>query len=268
MADPLQHWPLWLLGAVFLAALSLAREAGIVLQRRMGRRERGGQASEEASFIVSASLGLLALLLGFTFSMALNRYDDRRTLVYQEAEAIGTAWLRAGLLETPDGTALQAQLRRYARSRLGLAAAGEDSRAIARAMDRGAALRAEIWRLTAAGVAPIRTTAQAAALVDSVNQVIDLATTREQTLRARVPDAVMTMLFAYAAVTALLIGYLLGAGGQPHRALTTLLFILLATAMMLILDLDRPRAGLILIDQQAMVDAIADMDRLALRPPA
>jgi hypothetical protein len=235
-----------------------AAEIGFAVHRRVNARP--GESNDESQ-VLSTALLLLALLLGFTFSMALGRYDERRQLVVTEANAIGTAWLRAGLVDGPAGTALQAGLGDYARARLALADAGEDAARIAAAEARAAALRGVIWQRAAAATAPIRTTAQAAALIEAINTVIDSAAVRANALESHVPDRVISLLIVYAGVAALLLGYVLGATGVHHRIATSLLFALLATTIMLVLDLDRPRSGAIQVSQAAMRDLVADLGR-------
>ncbi|MFZ4690487.1 MAG: hypothetical protein ACOYLS_14720 [Polymorphobacter sp.] len=257
--------PLWLIAVLLLAGFVLAAELGYLAHRRFGGRGESGETGDEGQ-VLSTALLLLALLLGFTFSMALGRYDERRGLVVAEANDIGTAWLRAGLVETPAGAALQARLAGYAETRLAMVAAGESEAAIDKVQGRGAIMRGEIWALATAASAPIRTTAQGAALIDSINSVIDIATTRETALDARVPERVIGMLVTYAVVSAFLLGYVMAAFGTHHRAATTLLFTLLAMTIVLILDLDRPRSGSIRVSQQPMIDLIADMKRSAPVP--
>ncbi|MGH8043660.1 MAG: hypothetical protein ACREOX_03540, partial [Stenotrophomonas sp.] len=104
--------PLWLLTMVFFLALIAAREFGVFLRtRRNLRRSRtpaAAGAEETDAFSTNTVLGLLALLIGFTFSLALGRYDERRTLVVSEANALGTTWLRTDLLDAPDAERVRA----------------------------------------------------------------------------------------------------------------------------------------------------------------
>ena len=122
-------------------------------------------------------------------------------------------------------------------------------------------MRGEIWPLAVTATAPIRTTAQAASLIEAVNAVIDVATSREQAINARVPERVITLLIVYSIVSAFLLGYVMGAFGVHHRAATGVLFVLLAMTIVLILDLDQPGMGTISVSQKAMTDLIADMER-------
>ncbi len=255
--------PLAVVGIVLVAAFFVASELGFVAHRRFGRTSGDGDASDEAQVLATALL-LLALLLGFTFSMALGRYDTRRQIVVQEANDIGTAWLRAGLVAAPAGRALQAKLAEYAGTRVSTDANSNDPSGFNARMARGAVLRDQIWTLTAAAIAPDRGTAQAAALVAAVNAVLDTATTRAAAIDARVPAKVMDLLVIYAWVSAFLLGYVLGAYGSHHRIATLVLFVLLAMTITLILDLDRPQSGDVRVSQQPLIDLVADIGRPAV----
>ena len=256
--DILYSWPPWAVGAVLVAVFVGAAELGFIGHRSFGRGGAKSETNDEGQ-VLSTALLLLALLLGFTFSMALGRYDERRAQVVQEADDIGTAWLRAGLLHSDAGLALQLRLTAYAKTRIGHADETTDAADYAAAKMRGGTLRHEIWDLTAAATAPIATTAQAVALVSAVNAVLDTATVRETAIETRVPEFVLDLLIAYAAVSAFLFGYVMGAYGVHHRVASTLLFALLAMTIMLIIDLDRPQSGGIRVSQQPIIDLVADL---------
>lgn len=244
---------------LLVAGFALAAELGRLAWLRVGDHGEPGETGDETQ-LLSAALLLLALLLGFTFSMALERYDDRHDQVVMEANDIGTAWLRAGLAGGEAGSALQASLAAYARTRIRRADAIEHPDVYAAAKARAAALRTVIWRQTEAAVAPLGGSAQGAALVAAVNAVLDRATSRDTAIEARVPERVLTLLIAYAAVCAFLLGYVLGAHRARHRLASLLLFILLAMTVGLILDIDRPLAGGVRVSQQALIDLVAGFD--------
>jgi hypothetical protein len=253
---------LWGIGIALALMFLLLSEIGFAAHGRFGRSGTADDSSDETQMLATALL-LLALLLGFTFSMALARYDTRRAEVIKEANDIGTAWLRAGLVETPAGKALQDKLGAYAATRIGNADAHDDAdddrRAVEVMRTKGLVLRREIWALTATATLPDRSTAQSAALVAAVNAVIDTATTREAAVDARVPSQVITLLIVYGGVSSFLIGYVLGAQRSRHRLATSVLFVLLAMTIVLIIDLDRPQDGSIRVSQAAMIDLVAEI---------
>jgi hypothetical protein len=141
--------PIWATGLVLLAVVILASRTGI-------RLRAGNASNEDGGYILSAALGLLALLIGFTFSLALSRYEMRTDLVLQEANAIGTTYLRAQLAPEPFRSQLQTLVRRYLDARLALAGAGEDTAAIARAEAQADQLQQQLWETTVAAIPPYR----------------------------------------------------------------------------------------------------------------
>lgn len=249
LAAALNCVPLALVPAVLVAAFFLSAEAGFRFHRRYGRR---GESADEAQ-VLSTALLLLALLLGFTFSMALARHDERRQLVVQEANDIGTAWLRAGLAPAPHGAALQATLAAYGRLRIDSPLPTATARLVA-----AARLRTQLWQQAAAAQTAMDG-ARATSLIGAVNAVIDTGTTRERAVAAQVPGEVMLLLVLFACVACFLLGYVLDAHGERHRFASGILFVLMGLTLMLILDLDRPADGAILVDQTAMRDLVASL---------
>lgn len=246
--------PVWATALLVFLALLLCCEAGARVHRG-----RGDDDVTEEGYLVSAALGLLALLLGFTFSLALDRYETRRNLVVVEANALGTAWLRAGVLpEAPRG-ALRTSLAAYADTRLALAAAGEDLGQVAVAEARTATLQKVSWGLALGAVAQLGEAPYGQGLLASLNDVYDATSARHAALQTRIPGEVALVLGLYALIAAGILGYTTARGRLRHRAATTALLGLLAMTIGLIVDLDRPRSGAITVDQSPMVDVRASM---------
>jgi hypothetical protein len=249
LANLIDLVPLAAVPAALVLLFLTAAEIGFRYHRRFG----GDGGAEDEAQVLSTALLVLALLLGFTFSMALSRYDERRELVVQEANDIGTAWLRAGLVPAPHGPALQAALADYAGVRVTSPLPGETAR-----LARAAELRNRVWALTAAAQATLDGP-RAVSLVSAVNAVLDTGTQREKAVAARVPGEVMLLLVVFASVACFLLGYVLDAHGHRHRFASGILFLLLGLTIMLILDLDRPADGAILVDQTAMEALVASL---------
>lgn len=243
--------PLWLIGLLILAALLAAVEIGYQGHIRL-RRWRGEQAQERGSpdHLLSAVLGLLALLLGFTFSLALNRYEMRRDLVVQEANAIGTIWLRAQLLEEPVRTDMRRLLPLYADARI----AWSDVEPRTADAPPAADLQQALWKATGAAIRSDSSAQLSRAVMDAMNEGFDLASARQAARSAHIPDRVLQVLMLYAALSMVMLGYILAANGRPHRIATTLLLLLLSLALTTILDIDRPRSGAILVSQQPLIE--------------
>jgi hypothetical protein len=199
--------------------------------------------------LILAVLGLLALLLGFTFSLALNRYEARRDLVVQEANAIGTTWLRAQLLEDGDRTAMTGLLRDYLQARLAWSeTAATDASA------RTASLQRQLWAATGHAVRTDTNPQLSRGVMDAVNESFDTASARMAARAAHVPDRVLDILLLYAVLSAAMLGYASAAKGRPHRMATAMVLVLLTLALVMILDVDRPRSGAIQVSQQPLED--------------
>ena len=238
--------PIPLIGVALLAALTLASMVGVRLRDR-----RADAGRDNDGYIISADLGLLALLIGFTFSLVLGRYDTRRDLVLREANAIGTTWLRAQFAPEPFRSDLRSLTRRYVDARLALADAGEDAAAITRAEGMADDLQRRIWDTTMAAVPRIEPASAVPLLVSTVNETIDLAEARKTALAARLPGSVLLALLIYALISAGVLGYVMRGNS---RISAFVLFVLLALAITLILDLDRTRTGTIVVSQAPMLD--------------
>lgn len=254
--------PLWLLAALIFTALSAAREAGHLLSKRRKESPATGNAEANDGFTMTSVLGLLALLIAFSFSLSLQRYDARRELVISEANALGTTWLRTGLLDEADRTRLQALLREYVDIRIEFGAASTPEQEEA-ALRKTEAMQQQLWDATSKVVAPFRTTPLAALLVTTTNESIDLAAERKATREARIPPRILRVLMLYALIAAVMIGYEKG----RHRAATSLLFVLLTLAASLVVDLDRPTTGGIKVSQQPMLDLQRSIAEAPARAP-
>jgi hypothetical protein len=254
--------PLWLLAALIFTALSAAREAGHLLSKRRKGSPATGHAETGDGFTMTSIIGLLALLIAFSFSLSLQRYDARRELVISEANALGTTWLRTGLLDEADRTRLQALLREYVdiRVEFGAASTTEQEAAV---FQKTEAMQQRLWDATTNVVTPFRTTPLAALLVTTTNESIDLAAERKATREARIPPRILRVLMLYALIAAVMIGYEKG----NHRAATSLLFVLLTLAASLVLDLDRPTTGGIKVSQQPMLDLQRSIAEAPVRAP-
>lgn len=240
-----------LLGLVIFALLSGFGWFGGWLRRR---HPEGDASSQSESHLLSANLALLGLLIGFTFSLALTRYDVRRTMVVIEANAIGTAWLRAGLAGTDTGPRLQGAIARYTDVRLRLPERGETAAVEAETANAQTAVWAEMRAAIKDTPPPL-----AAPIVTATNAMFDAANARKAERDARIPLRVLEVVLLFSLMSAGIVGYVLGGAGRRHRVVTSILFLLLTLSLLLVLDLDRPWTGGITISQQPMADARAAM---------
>lgn len=237
-------------GVWLLVVLSIvgAHAAGYRLGRRLKAQ---GQDAGQIGTVQGALLGLLGLLLAFSFSSAAGRFADRQELVLQEANAIGTAYLRADLLPAPHGDALRAALSKYVDVRVALHEA-VDLTAIRNAIERSEQLQQTIW---AAGVAGV-TAAPAATVVvmNALNEVIDLHASRVDALHRHLPAPVVVMLLVTAMLAVGSVGLGSGLSGT-RRAVSSIAFLIVTMGVLgLTLDLDYPRAGVVRVGQLPMLD--------------
>jgi hypothetical protein len=249
--------------ALFLfGAMCLAAGAGGMLQRFERRRGDGEAQRSQEGYLVSAALGLLALLLGFTFSMATDRFDVRRELVVQEANAIGTAYLRAQLLPEPHRSRASDLVIRYTDNRIALAEAAPGSAEQQRLLTVNDAMLTDLWAAASAVFDNIQATPFSATYLDSINLLIDLDQARKTARLARVPPEVVAVLFIYLVTSAGVLGHVLK--GARGRVGGTFLLALLTLSLILIIDINRPVGG-VAESQRPMEDLRRS---LAAQPPA
>jgi hypothetical protein len=206
-----------------------------------------------ASGLLGAMLGLLALLLGFTFSMAAQRFETSRDLVAREASAIDTAYRRADIAAPPQRLALRDLLRRYLDTRLAFYEAKIDLRKRAVIEEEAARLQAEMWTqaMTTAAAAPTPTSAL---LVEGVDQVFDVHTLRVHAAVNYVPTTIAWLLIIMAAASTGLTGYVAGFGNRRHPTVTAIVLLLIAMVVVEIVDLNRPMRGLIRSGQDSLLE--------------
>ena len=259
--------PLWLAGTILIALCFLGSELGQFVHRWISKH-RPTAAEKETSrvdmegFIIGSVFGLFAFIVGFTFSIAIDRFDTRRLIVSEEANAINTSFLRASLLDEPDRVPLQLILREYARTRI----SPEDLplKGMLTQLNRSHDLRDRLWSTARTSVMPYRDSDLGVSVAESVNDVIGIGRRRELAGRAHIPDRVMDALILYLIASSALLGYLTAEQPYRLRAASSLLFVLMALAIVLILDLDRPRSGSILVPQTAIQEVVDALDRMKL----
>jgi len=257
-----QSTPLWLILLLLFAAMVGACECGVRLRRRMRESGAAEAADKQAeNYVFSGMFGLLALLVAFTFGMALNRFDVRRDLVVQEANALGTAYLRTAILD--DAGALRGMMRRYGQARLTFGLnGGAEGRA---AEQRAEQLEPMIWAEAVRLIRPNRQTGTPLFVMGPINETFDAATARRTALAARIPGDVLATLVIYMVMSAALLGSAVVKARRGLRILTYALFALFALAFGVILDLDEPRKGPIRVPQAAMAETVRMMS--AAEPP-
>lgn len=243
-----------LITAVLFVLILVSNEVGY----QVGRRIKSGSDNDLKSLtgsVQASTLGLLALLLGFTFSMALQRYDNRSEGLIAEANAIGTALLRTELLSPEhreDATKLFAQ---YVGLRI---EAGETSLADmdARAAQAVAVLEVQrrLWAVAVEATELDPRPVTSGAFMASLNEMIDAQGRRNALLQLHVPEVVLILLFIVFISAGGILGYTAGLSGTRILVPTILVAFLITMVVFIIVDLDRPRRGLIQVDQTPLQD--------------
>ncbi|MDE2378745.1 hypothetical protein [Bradyrhizobium sp.] len=242
---------IFLVGVILiLAASEIGRRIGI---------HASASGGGDVSTLESAVLGLMALMIGFTFAMALSRFEARRDAVLNEANAIGTTALRARLLPQPERGELLKLLREYVAIRLDITRHPTSRTELAAAVDKSNALQEALWLQAKAMSAKDAGMVPTGLFIQTLNDMIDQQGKRLAALRNRVPNIVMLALFGIAAVGAAFTGYGRGLEARRTRLPLYLMALLLSSVILLILDLDRPTAGFIEVSQQPMVDTAASI---------
>lgn len=250
-----------LVGGLFVGVL-LFLEAG----RRIGRRRiASGVTDAAAGFgaVEGAIFGLMGLLIAFTFSGAAARFDERRRLVTEEANAVGTAWLRLDLVAGEAQAKLRDLFRRYLDSRLDTYRNARKTEVAMADFARSTTLQQEIWT---AAVAATRDPAAAPGapmlLLPALNDMIDITTTRLMATRMHPPSVIFAMLVGLTLAAALLAGYSMASHPTWSWTHALALAIVMATTVYVIVDIEYPRLGLIRVDavDEVLVDLRKSMD--------
>jgi hypothetical protein len=238
---------------VFLAfaiVSMLCYEGGFRLGRWYQERTPGEQEGP-TGLLVGSILALLAFLLAVTMGMASDRFDARRAIVLDEANSIGTTYLRAGYLPEPTSSQIRELLRQYVPLRIVVT----DQTAVAEDIQASQKILTQAWTI-AEGVAKTTDKGDLVGLfLESLNETIDLHETRITAgLYARVPETVVLLLVGGSALSLGMVGY--SAGLTKRRGLLNAIVLVLAlgATIMIVVDLDRPREGFIQVSQQPLLD--------------
>ena len=237
-----------LLFAISFLILALSSRLGVLCSQLWRMAEDGVR--EDYNVIQAATLTLLALIVGFTFSMALNRYDQRKNYEEQEANAIGTEYVRASLLPAADATKVRALLIAYLDQRVAFYESlnGQELLKIAA---QTAKVQSELWAaVQVPSVAQPTPTVTLA--VAGMNDVFNSEGYTQAAWRNRIPIAAWGLMAAIAICSNALVGY---AARYPKEEFTLLLILplVVAIAFFLIADIDSPRGGLILVSPQNLL---------------
>ena len=235
---------------VFVVSLLTLWLSEMIVASFFGRQRKLEEKSEDFGIILAAALTLLGLIIGFSFSMAVNRYDQRKNYEEAEANAIGTEYVRADLLPAADAARLRTLLVKYLDQRV-LFYTTRDMQRLAQIDATAAQLQAELWSAVK-GPAAAQPTFIVGLVVSGMNDVLNSQGYTQAAWWNRIPIAAWSLMVAIAICCNLLIGY----GARDTKAqhiLHIALPLLVSISFFLIADIDSPHSGLIRVHPQNII---------------
>ena len=235
-----------------LLVILAATELGCWLGNRAGSRS-----GEHLTTLEAAIFGLLALMIGFTFAMALSRFEARRDAALSEANAIATTAQSVRLLPAPHNAEALKLLREYVQVQLDIIRAAS-SIAESQAGDaRSNEYHEALWQQVMTGAAKAGPAVPTLVVFETLNELIKSQRTRSAVLGNRVPREVLLALYAVAAIAIAFSGYAEGLSRQPSRLLVYLTGLLVFAVIILIEDIETPGTGFITLDKLPLTDVAA-----------
>ncbi len=241
--------PIWLLALAMFVLFALAVQLGRALGRRRPPKD------SDPGVLVSASLGLMALLLGFTVSMAVARYDERRSQMVAEGNAIGTFIYRTDLMPPEPRAQALGALEDYVAARVEVGRQGVSKDELVEARRRQGVAQQKVWEAVVDATAAVTDGSYRMLIVNSANEMFDMATARDIALENRLPHTLVLLLLFFPLASMVLIGYVSGQSARAHVLASFEMILLLVLVLALIADLNRPRRGTIVTPQEVMIAA-------------
>ena len=255
-----------LIAVILFVSMAVAIEIGLHIGLK-SKRNANEASRTHINAIQGSILGILALLLGFTFSLSLQRFDSRSDAVVDEANAIGTAYLRAQLLPPALRDPAQAQMRAYVDVRV---RAGEvtlvDRAAQQALLAEAARMQSALWRYALQSAEAEMRPPMSVLFIEAVNAAFDSFGKRVAALDRHVPEVVLLLLYGTFLMAGAIVGFSAGVGGHRPSLASYIMVALIVVLVFIILDLDRPRRGLILVSQQPMLQLQSSMKAAPLAP--
>ncbi len=246
------------LSIIFIAILGLTA-AGAALGRRISPTLTDHQASG-LNTALAAIFGIVALVLSFSFSFSLNRFEQRWQLVVREANDIGTMYLRASLLDKPADERLRSLLRVYNQVRINYYRNDRDVAAQARAQAAAAGLQSRMWKIVSTAQLTTKHPVPLSFLMTVTNDTIDISAEQRAALSFRFGGSALFLLFLVGGMGALAMGMVFGCNHYHNWYVSIGFSVLLAALLYTVIDLDNPQSGFVrvsltpfIVQQQSMV---------------
>ncbi|GAA4422206.1 hypothetical protein [Bremerella cremea] len=250
---------MYALPTIVIVAILFATMAAIVeIGYRCGRKYESAVSEAtrgHVSSIQGAMLGILGLLLGFTFSLSLQRYDNRSVAVVKESNAIGTAYLRTELLPDDIRDSARANIQNYLDLRIEESTVDLSHGDVRKELTKDIADAFEAtWKQATDAAKANPNPVLTGLYVQSLNDVADSFGERDAALGRHVPELVLILLYMTFLMTGLVVGFSAGLSGTRASIAIYVLTLLIVLLVFIVVDLDRPRRGIIEVDQQPMLD--------------
>lgn len=248
--DWIRWLPLWALFLITLAICLGAVEAGAAVARVALSRKNEKEPDGPLGSVVGALLGLLAFMLAFTFGMTASRFDGRKQLVLAESNAIGTTWLRAGLLPPAQNLEVRRLLLEYTDIRLAMTVENIDER-----IKQAESIHRTLWSQATTLIKEDMDSELRSLFIESLNEVIDLHQSRKTVaLQYGIPSSVWLAVYMLSVLSMLAVGYQVGMSGTNRLRGTPVLAAAFSLVILLIADIDRPGEGFMLVSQEPIAD--------------
>ena len=242
--------PIWIAFLLTAGYCVLLFEIGFRTGRQLRRRNPDAEVGGATGGVTAGLLGLLAFMLAITIGIASNQHHARMQLVETEANAIGTAYLRAGFLGEPDAAVARDLLREYVDVRL----AGLDPERREDAIRRSEDIHNQLWSIVERQAGENPNSVMLGRFVDAVNEVIDVHSMRLIEDLSHIPGLMWLVFYATAALSFFTLGLVSSADGKRNPIAVLLFALAVAAVLALIVDLDRSQEGVVNVSQKALLD--------------
>ena len=254
----LHQFPLGVWAVIFVAVLLISLETGYRLGHWKKNRQGGAEIANSRDIAMGSMFALLGLVVAFTYAFSVSRADTRKQAVANEANAIGTAFMRSELAPEPGRSELRQLLLDYALTRV-MSTASFESQNVKKIMARTLEAKSKLWPATVRMVQDSSANPMKVSIVRAMNKVYDMHALRLRGVYDYLPGVVLLMLVFIAAASLAVAGFNAGLTGSMNRWRMTTFTVVLAAVMFIIIDFDVPQRGFIGVSQDPLVDVIDEM---------
>ena len=252
----LDEFPIWAVYVGMVVVVLSTAEIGFRLGIWIQDRDPVLGETRITGTVVAGLLSLVAFVMAFSIGVVLNQQNDRRVMVVEEANAIGTAWLRAGFLAEPDRTSSRTLLREYTEIRL---QAATDANQMPAAVARSEKIQADLWAIVEKNVKDGYESDIMGLVIESINTVIDVHSLRLASGDRRLPTLFGLLLIGTTVLSFLMVGVASSSDRNRDTDAMVIFAVVFVAVLIIVVDLDRPQEGMLTVSQSAMSDLLRQM---------